>query len=89
MGIKESCRKHFRELQILPMRSQYIYLLALFVIDNRQYFEINTEIHNINTRTKFDMHYPWTEFGSLPEGNLLCRDKDFKQLTCCNKRAVP
>jgi hypothetical protein len=29
--------------------------VALFVINNRQHFEVNTEIHDINTRTKFDL----------------------------------
>jgi hypothetical protein len=70
MGIRnrESCRKHFRELESLPVRSQYIYLLTLFVIDNRQYFEVNTEIHNINTRTKFDLHYLLTHTTVFQKG---------------------
>jgi hypothetical protein len=28
------------------------------VINNRQHFKINSEIHNINTRNNPDLHYP-------------------------------
>jgi hypothetical protein len=58
MGIRDrdSCRKHFRELKILPLI--YIYSLSLFVINNRYHFDVNTEVHNINTRTRFDLHHP-------------------------------
>jgi hypothetical protein len=48
---RESCREYFRKLKVLPLQSQYIYLLLLFVINNRQHFKINSDIHNINTRT--------------------------------------
>lgn len=70
MGIKnkESCRKYFKELKILPMKSQYIYLVALFVVENRQHFEVNTEIHKINTRTKSDLHYPLTHLTIFQKG---------------------
>jgi hypothetical protein len=36
----------------------YIYSLLLFVINNRQHFKINSDIHNINTRNNLDFHYP-------------------------------
>jgi hypothetical protein len=55
---RDSCREHFRKLKVLPLHSQYIYSLSLFVINNKYYFEVNSEIHNINTRTKSDLHLP-------------------------------
>jgi hypothetical protein len=56
MGIrnKESCRKHFRELKILTLKSQYS--LSLFVINNRHHLEANSELHIVNIRTKYDLH---------------------------------
>jgi hypothetical protein len=36
--------------------SIYIYSLLLFVINNRQHFKINSDIHNINTRNNLDLH---------------------------------
>ena len=34
----------------------YIYSLLLFVIDNGDYFKVNSEIHNINIRNKSNLH---------------------------------
>jgi hypothetical protein len=50
--------------------SIYTYLLLSLVINNRQHFKINSDIHNINTRNNFDLHYP-VSFVSLPEGCTL------------------
>ena len=47
---RDSCREHFRTLKILPLQSQYILSLLLFVIDNKDRFRRNSEIHHINTR---------------------------------------
>jgi hypothetical protein len=41
---RESCREYFRKLKVLPLKSQYIYLLLLFVINDRQHLKINSEI---------------------------------------------
>jgi hypothetical protein len=55
---RESCIDYFRKLKILPLQSKYIYLFLSFEINNRQHFKINSDIHNINTRNKNDLHYP-------------------------------
>jgi hypothetical protein len=43
-GYSYHSRKYFRRLKILPLQSQYIYLLSSFVINNRQHFKINYDI---------------------------------------------
>jgi hypothetical protein len=43
---------------MLPLQSQYILSLLLFVVDNGDYFEVNSEIHNINTRNKLNLRLP-------------------------------
>jgi hypothetical protein len=48
----------FQKIKILPLQSQYIYSLLLFVINNRQHFKINSDMHNINIRDNLDFHYP-------------------------------
>jgi hypothetical protein len=53
---RDSCREHFKKLKILPLQSQYVLSLLLFVINNRDYFMVNSEIHNINTSTKSNLH---------------------------------
>jgi hypothetical protein len=52
MGIRkrDSCRKIFKELIILPFYCQYILSILLFVIKNNENFPTNKEIHSIGTR---------------------------------------
>jgi hypothetical protein len=38
------------KLNILPLPSQYIFSLLLFVLKNRDLYKSNFEIHSINTR---------------------------------------
>jgi hypothetical protein len=45
-------------LKILPLHSQYILSLLLFVIDNKNIYNSNSDIHNINTRQKLNFHQP-------------------------------
>jgi len=51
-----SCRGLFKELGILPLCSQFILLLALFVAKNREEFTINSDIHPHNTRSNTNLH---------------------------------
>jgi hypothetical protein len=48
---RESCREYI-------YIHTHTYLLLLFMINNRQHFKINSDIHNINTRNNLDLHYP-------------------------------
>ena len=47
---KESCHELFKKLNILPLYSQYVLSLSLFVIKNINMFKSNSMIHSINTR---------------------------------------
>jgi hypothetical protein len=76
---KESCRKYFRKLKILPLQSQYKYLLLLFVINNRQHFRINSDIHNINPRN-LDLHYPQSHLSIYQKGEHFTGIKVFNRL---------
>ena len=57
-GNKESCGNLFKELNILPLMSQYILSLLTFVSNNREQYFANSEIHNINTRHNSNLHLP-------------------------------
>jgi len=46
----------FKNLRILPLKSQYMFSLLLFAAKNRDTYESNSEIHNINTRFSSDVH---------------------------------
>ena len=52
MGYKSrvSCRNLLRKLEILPFASQYIPLLMLFVVQNKNLFTLNSENHTKSAR---------------------------------------
>jgi len=49
-GRRDSCHHLYKQLQILPLPSQYTFSLPVFVNKNRGLFLSNSEIHYINTR---------------------------------------
>jgi hypothetical protein len=51
-----SCREHFKNMKIFPLRSQYIYSLLLFVAKNKEVFDTNRDCYEINTRHNKDIH---------------------------------
>jgi len=53
-----TCRNLFKNLKILPLISQYIFSIAMFVIKHKQQLTLNSEIHNINTRQHLNLHQP-------------------------------
>ena len=53
---RDSCHQLIKNLKILPLKLQYFFPLLLFVANNRNLYESNSEIHNINTRFCSDLH---------------------------------
>jgi len=53
---RTSCHGLFKELGILPLSSQYILLLMLFVAKNREDFIINSDIQPYNTWFNTNLH---------------------------------
>jgi hypothetical protein len=64
----DSCRKLFPFLEILPLPSQYIFSLLLFVIKNMKNFTINSEIHQIETRQHANLHQPTVNLTKCQNG---------------------
>jgi hypothetical protein len=60
----------FKKLHILPLQSQYIFSILLFVVKNRNYFRSNTDIHYINTRFNHNLHLPSTNLSVVQRGVL-------------------
>jgi hypothetical protein len=54
----DSCRNLFKKLCILPLQSQYIFSLLMFVVKNKVLFKTNSDIHSFNTRFNRDLHMP-------------------------------
>jgi len=55
-----SCQQLLKDLNILPIQSQYIYVysILLFVTRNKDQFLSNSQVHKINTRQTFDLYVP-------------------------------
>jgi hypothetical protein len=55
---RDSCRELFKKLKILPLHSQYIFSLLLFIVNNRNIFHANSDIHDINTMQNSNLRQP-------------------------------
>lgn len=55
-----SCRKFFRDSEILTLPCLYIYLLISYINNRQSIFEKNENIHSYNTRQKSSIHQPFS-----------------------------
>jgi len=67
-GIRVSCRNLFKKLQILPLTSQYMLSLLMFVVQNKNLFLTNNENQNLDTRQRNNLY--------LPQANLTIYQKE-------------
>ena len=51
--------------------------LSLFVIHSKNYFQLNSEIHSINTRTIPNLHHPLPHLKTYQKGTYYFRIKVF------------
>ena len=66
---RTSCRELFKKkLDILPLQSQHISSLALFVIKKLEIFSPNSDIHTINTRNKSNLYPPQSRLTKYQKG---------------------
>jgi hypothetical protein len=56
--MRDSCREMFKKLEILPLYSQYILSISIFVIKNKHLFYTNKQIHSMHTRSTTNLHPP-------------------------------
>jgi hypothetical protein len=63
-----SCRNLFKRLEILPLASQYILSLMLFLVKNKNLFILNSEKHNTNTRLLNNFYQPIANFSVYQKG---------------------
>jgi hypothetical protein len=81
-GTRDSCRELFKILKVLPLRSQYILSLVLFVVNNKKHFKINSEIHSINTRNNSNLYQPLTHLSIYKNGSYYYGIKVHNRLPC-------
>ena len=66
--MRDSCRDLFKKLEILPLYSQYIFSIPIFVIKNKHLFYTNNQIHSIHTRFKTNLHPPTANLTKFQKG---------------------
>jgi hypothetical protein len=65
---KRLMQEFFTEMKILPLRSQYIYSLMQYVVNNTHLFIRNTEVHNIGTRQNINLFPPSISLAKVQKG---------------------
>jgi hypothetical protein len=69
-------------LHILPLYSQYIYSLLMFVVKNTDLFELNSDIRKINARYNNDLHLPSAQLNLFQKGVFLFRNHTIHPYKC-------
>jgi hypothetical protein len=78
---RDSCRQLFKKLGILPLMLPYIFFfLLLFIVNNKALFQMNSEIHIINTRCNSDFHRPHINLTTYKNGTYYTGIKVFNYL---------
>ena len=63
-----SCWQLFKELNIVPLKSQYIYSILIFVIENKDQFLSNSQINTNNKRQASGLYVPTANFAIYQKG---------------------
>jgi len=66
--MRDSYRELFKKLEILPLCSQYIFSISIFVIKNKHLFYTNNQIHSTHTRFKTNLHPPTANIIKFQKG---------------------
>jgi hypothetical protein len=69
-GIKRILNNKTKRDLTLPSQYIYIYSVLIFVVNNRDLLSLNSEIHNLNTRYKNNLHLPSTNLTTVQKGVL-------------------
>jgi hypothetical protein len=77
---RDSCREYFKRLKILPLQSQHLLSLLLFVTDNGDYFRLNSEIHSFNNKNKLNLHPSPSKLTVFQKGPYYSGIKAFNNL---------
>ncbi|PNF32402.1 hypothetical protein B7P43_G10111 [Cryptotermes secundus] len=67
---RDSCGDAFRDWGILPLQSQYIFSLLMFVANNMHLYHTTSHINGLNTRRNFDLCCPQTNLTTYQRGLL-------------------
>jgi len=75
-----SCRSLFKKFQILPLKSQYMLSLLMFVVQNKTIFPTNTENYNLDTGQRNNLYRPQANLTIYQKGSYYLGIKIFNNL---------
>ena len=79
-GNRVSCGGLFKKFKILPLKSQYMLSLLMFVVRTRTLFLTNTENHNLDTRQRNNLYLPQANWTIYQKGAFYSGVKIFNNL---------
>jgi len=77
---RDSCRELFKNLEILPLYSQYIHSISIYFVKTKYLFYTNNQIHSIHTRFKTNLHPPTDNLTKFQERVYYSTIKIFNNL---------
>jgi hypothetical protein len=75
---RDSCWELFKSLNLLPLYS--IFSLLLFVVNNKDHYKSNQEIHSFNTRYSTNLHLPTSNLTIFQRGTFCSGIRVFNHL---------
>jgi len=79
-GKRVLCRNLCKKLQILPLTSQYILSLLMFIVQNKNFFLTNNENLNLDTKQRNNLYLPQASLTIYRKGAYYLRIKIFNNL---------
>ena len=70
----------FKNMEIMTLYSQYIYLLILYTVNNKYIVSTNNEIHKYSTRYNNNLHLPTANLSKFNKGAYISGVKVFNHL---------
>jgi hypothetical protein len=77
---RASFRELFKKFNILPLASEILLSLLSCVVDIIETFQTNSDIHNISTRYRYNLHLPNTNLSKYKKGVYCSGIKLFSNL---------
>ena len=76
----DSCRELFKTMEILPLYSQSVFSLLMYLVNNKHIFTKNLEVHNHDTRSANNFHLPISNLTKYQKGAYYTGIKIFNYL---------
>jgi len=74
---RDLCKDYFKRQKKLPLQSQYLLSILVFVVQNMKQVKSNTEAHTNNAKHCIDLHLPFSRLSTHQRGTAYMGIKIF------------